>query len=116
SRIVLRGGSAIFKARHAATLRLEGLTFDGGGLPLGSHEAALLDVEDVDDLGLDDCEFLESGSAGVRFRACAGRVENSRFQSIGTVGLLLDQSRGMRASGNVVADCGDTGILVSRDE
>src|SRR4029078_12812 len=38
SRVVLRGGSAIFKARHAATVRLEGMTLDGGGLPLGSHE------------------------------------------------------------------------------
>jgi uncharacterized secreted repeat protein (TIGR03808 family) len=116
SRVVLRRGSAIFKARHAATVRLEGLTLDGGGLPLGSHEAALLDAEDVDDLVVDDCDFLKSGSAGIRLRACAGRVENSRVQSVGTVGLLLDQSRGMRASGNVVGDCGDTGILVSRDE
>jgi uncharacterized secreted repeat protein (TIGR03808 family) len=116
SRVVLRGGSAIFKARHATTLRLEGVTLDGAGRPLGSNEAALLDVEDVGDLVLDDCDFLQSGSAGARLRGCAGRVENSRFQSIGTKGLVLDQSRGMRASGNVVSDCGDTGILVSRDE
>ncbi len=115
SRLVLRSGSALLKARGARLLRLEGLTLDGAELPLGSPEAGLLDAEDVADIAVDDCEFLESGGAGARIRASTGRVENSRFQSIGTIGLLLDQSRGMRASGNSVADCGDTGILVSRD-
>jgi uncharacterized secreted repeat protein (TIGR03808 family) len=32
-----------------------------------------------------------------------------------TIGLHLAQSRGMAVSDNVVADCGDTGILVERD-
>jgi len=116
SRLALRAVRAAGDARHTDTLRLEGITFDGGGLSLGSPEAGLVDADDVADLVIEDCDFLESGGAGARLRSCAGRVESSRFQSIGTIGLLLDQSRGMRASGNVVTDCGNTGILVSRDE
>jgi len=115
SRLVLREGSALLKAVGAAQVRLEGLILDGAGVPLRGPEAGLLDVEDADDVVLDDCEFLQSGGAGARIRASAGRIENCRFESIATVGILLDQSRGMRASGNVVADCGNTGILVSRD-
>ena len=116
TRIVLRSGSALLRARGATRLALEGLTFDGAGIPLADPEAGLVDAEDVSSLALDDCEFLESGGAGARLRACAGRVEDCIFQSIATVGLLLDQSRMMRATGNTLADCGNTGILVSRDE
>ena len=94
TRIVLRSGSALLRARGATRLALEGLTFDGAGIPLADPEAGLVDAEDVSSLALDDCEFLESGGAGARLRACAGRVENCIFQSIATVGLLLDQSRG----------------------
>ncbi len=49
-------------------------------------------------------------------RATAGRVTNSRFDTIGTIGIHLSQANGMEVSGNFVADCGDTGILVIRDQ
>lgn len=109
-----RGGPALLSSRHAALLRLEGLTLDGGALPMETL-AALLDADDVADLALDDCRFMDSGGAGAKLRACSGRIENSRFDNLGTIGLWLDQSRSMRATGNVIENCGDTGILVSRD-
>lgn len=114
SSVRFRGGSTLFRARNAGMVRLEGLTFDGGGLPLETG-AGLLDAEDVADFILDDCTFVASGGAGAKLRDCSGRIENCRVATVGTVGLWLDQSRGMRVSGNVVEDCGDTGILVSRD-
>ena len=109
-----RGGSTLLRARHANMLRLEGLTLDGGAMPL-EPSAGLLDAEDVTEIVLDDCVFAASGSAGAKLRDCGGRVENCRFTTIGTIGIWLSQSRGMRANGNVLDDCGDTGILVSRD-
>jgi uncharacterized secreted repeat protein (TIGR03808 family) len=114
SSLRFRGGSGLFRARHTSLLRLEGLTLDGGALPL-APETGLLDAEDVDDLVLDDCTFVGSGGAGAKLRDCAGRIENCSIATIGTIGIWLNQSRGMRVSGNVLDDCGDTGILVSGD-
>jgi len=114
SRLRFRGGSALLSARHARTLRLEGLTLDGAAVPL--QEAGLLDADDVAELVLADCAFIGSGAAGAKLRGCEGRIENCRTKAIGTIGLWLQQSRGMRVTGNVVEDCGDTGILVARDE
>ncbi len=112
SRLVFAGGDFMLRSEHARRLRLEGVTLDGGALPLSS---ALLDVDGVDDIAVDDCDFVASGAAGVHLRAAAGRVSNSRFDLIGTVGVYLRQSNGLEVSGNSVTNCGDTGILVARD-
>lgn len=111
-----RGEDAALRARGAEMIRLEGLTFEGGGGSDPPRHSALLDIEETADLVLDDCAFENAPGAGARLRACAGRVDSSRFRAIGTIGLWLEQSRGMRAAGNVLEDCGDTGILVSRDD
>jgi uncharacterized secreted repeat protein (TIGR03808 family) len=70
----------------------------------------------VDDLVLDDCVVMASAAAGFSLRDCAGRVERCRVSGARTIGLHLSQSRAMAVTDNVVAECGDTGILVERDE
>jgi uncharacterized secreted repeat protein (TIGR03808 family) len=112
SRLVFAGGDFMLRSEHARRLRLEGVALDGGALPLSS---ALLDVDGVDDIAVDDSDFVASGAAGIRLRAAAGRVTSSRFDLIGTIGVYLRQSNGLEVSGNSVTNCGDTGILVARD-
>jgi uncharacterized secreted repeat protein (TIGR03808 family) len=107
------GGSFFLQSRGAAMLRLHGITLDGGGLPLDAP--ALLDVEDAADLVIDDSWLTNSSAAAVNLRASAGRVERSRFTHARTIGIDVDEARGMTVSGNVAADCGDTGILIERD-
>jgi len=114
SRLVFAGGPSMLRAAHGERLRLEGITLDGGARPL--EAASLLDADDIADVAIDDCDFLASAAAGLRLRASGGRVERSRFDLNGTVGIHLRQSKGMSVEGNVVANCGDTGILVARDE
>jgi uncharacterized secreted repeat protein (TIGR03808 family) len=114
SRLVFRGGNSLLSARHADMLRLEGLTLDGAGVPL-PEGGALVDVDDVGDLVFLDCSFADSSAAAGKVRNAAGRVENCRISRVGTIGVWLLQSRGMRVRGNSIEDCGDTGILVARD-
>ncbi len=115
TRLAFRGGAFMLRARNAERLRMEGVAVDGLGLPL-DDAPALLDADNVDDLVLDDCAFSASAAGAVSLRACAGRVERSSIAGARTVGLDLMQSRGMAVLDNVVAECGDTGILVGRDE
>ena len=114
SRLVFAGGAFMLRAEHAKRLRLEGVMLDGDALPL--LDSALLDADDVADVAVDDCDFIDSGGAGMKLRAAAGRVENARLDNIGTVGIYLRQSNGMTVGGNTVSNCGNTGILVARDE
>ena len=114
TRLVFGGGGFMLATKSAQRLRLEGVTLDGQNFPL--EAPALLDADDVADCVIDDCEFLGSGAAGLTLRAAAGRVERSRSTSNRTIGIDIAMARGMSVADNVVADCGDTGILVRRDE
>ncbi len=114
TRLAFRGGRFMLAARHARALRLEGVTLDGSALPLEAR--ALLDAEDAADVAIDDCRVTGSAASGVWLREAAGRVTRSRFDAIRHVGIDVDQSRGMEVAGNRVADCGDTGILIERDQ
>ncbi len=116
TRLVCGGGVYRLRADGAATLRMEGLVLDGLGLPLDPYVRALLQVDGVDEVALDDCEVLGSEAGAIVLRDCAGRAERLRLHGARTVGLYVEQSRGMEVTGNSVFDCGDTGILVQRDE
>lgn len=115
TRLVFGGGPFMLRARHATRLRLDGITLDGDALPLDPAVPALLDAGDVDDVAIDDCTVTASGAAGVTISNSAGRVERSRFDTIGTVGIDIAEARGMAVTGNVVDGVGNTGILVRRD-
>jgi len=113
SRLVFAGGASMLRAVHGEHLRLDGIILDGAARPLQTE--ALLDVDEFAEVAVEDCDFVSSTAAGVKVRASRGRVENSRFDQNGTVGIYLRQSKGMSVEGNVVTDCGNTGILVARD-
>ena len=113
--LAFRGGGYMLRARGASLIRLEGIGLDGSGLPIAGAEG-LLAAESVDRLSVTDCEIAASAAAGLALKDCAGRVERSRIVAAGTVGIVTLQSRGMAVLDNVVSECGDTGILVIRDE
>ena len=115
TRLAFRGGAFMLRARDAQTLRLEGIVLDGSGPRLDASVPGLLDADTVDDLVLDDCVFLGSSAAAAALRSCAGRIERCRISGA-RIGLDLMQSRGLSVTGNVVSECGDTGIFVGRDE
>ena len=113
TRLVFGGSGFMLAAKGLQFLRLEGVTLDGQNLPL--EAPALLDADEVADCVIDDCEFLGSGAAGLTLRAAAGRVERCRSHQNRTIGIDIAMARGMAIADNVVADCGDTGILIRRD-
>jgi uncharacterized secreted repeat protein (TIGR03808 family) len=115
SRLVFAGGPFMLAAEQGQTLRIFGITFDGDGKPLDPDMPALLYADDVADIGVDDCAFQNSAAAGLIIRAAAGRVERCRVSAVRTVGIELQEARGMRVTGNALADCGDTGILVAHE-
>jgi uncharacterized secreted repeat protein (TIGR03808 family) len=117
TRLIYRGGSFMMRARGAALLRLDGITVDGAGLPLDKAAGrGLLVVDTADNVVLDDCEFVASEAAAAILRTCSGRIADCRISDAGTVGIRLVESRGMLLRGNSVTACGDTGILVEREE
>ncbi|WP_161140271.1 TIGR03808 family TAT-translocated repetitive protein [Propylenella binzhouense] len=114
TRLVFGGGRHMLRAAHTRRCRLQGLSIEGGDRPLGGDVKALVDCRDVGDLAIDDCDVAASAGAGIALTGCAGRIEGTRVGAVRAAGIDLVDSRGLTVAGNVVADCGDGGILVQR--
>ena len=104
----------MLRARHAHVAPAGRADLDGAGLPLDASVPASSTPTTVDDLVLDDCAFLGSGAR----RRGAARLRRPR-RALPHRGDAHGRPRprcsraAWRSTGNVVADCGDTGILVS---
>jgi uncharacterized secreted repeat protein (TIGR03808 family) len=72
TRLLFGGGNFMLRAEGAATLRIEGLVLDGLGLPLDPGTRGLFDADSVDEVVLEDCEFLGSEAGAVVLRNSPG--------------------------------------------
>ncbi len=113
TRIVMAGDRLLSASDGRVELR--GLTLDGAGRPLGRGARALLDAAGCE-VDIADCVFADSGGSGISLDGGAGRVERCSITGAAETGIYVVQSRGLSIADNVVADCGNGGILVHRRE
>ena len=100
-------------ARNAKRIALSGLSFDGQNQKVGPW-GSVLGFFDVADLRLTDCIVGRGSDLGLLLERCGGRIEKCTIASIGSYGLLSRDGRALVVADNLVADCGDGGILVHR--
>lgn len=113
TRIVHGGDGHLLAADGAEHVHLSDLVFDGVNRPLRGAKG-LVDLRLVADLTIEGCSVVGSGGNGVALEACSGRVERNRITGAAEAGLYSVDAGGLLVAGNVVADCGNGGILVHR--
>lgn len=111
--LVLGEDGPIFAAKGAKRIVLSGLAFDGQNRGNGAA-GALLAFDDVADLRLSDCIVGRAAAIGLLAERCGGRIERTTIASVGSYGLFSRDGRGLVIADNLVADCGEGGILVHR--
>jgi len=102
-------------ARRIKRTAISGIVLDGLDIKLGQR-SGLLNVEEVLDLALSDCEFANAGSVGLTLSRTAGRIERNRFRSMRDSALFSLDSRGLSIEANTVEDCGNNGIQLWRSQ
>ncbi|CAN7518651.1 TIGR03808 family TAT-translocated repetitive protein [Bosea sp. LjRoot237] len=102
-------------ARRIKRTAISGIVLDGLDIKLGQR-GGLLNVEEVLDLALSDCEFANAGSVGLTLSRTAGRIERNRFRSMRDSALFSVDSRGLSIEANTVEDCGNNGIQLWRSQ
>jgi uncharacterized secreted repeat protein (TIGR03808 family) len=105
------GSGALLRGGRGARLRLSGLTLDGLSRPLNGA-GALVEVESVSNLAIEDCEIAASAGTGLRISRCGGRVIRCLVRDAASAGIHAQDSTGLEISDNRVRDCADNGILV----
>jgi uncharacterized secreted repeat protein (TIGR03808 family) len=102
-------------ARRIKRAAISGLVLDGLDIKAGQR-SGLLNAEEVLDLSLSDCEFVNAGSVGLTLNRTAGRIERNRFRSMRESALFSLDSRGLSIEANTVEDCGNNGIQLWRGQ
>jgi uncharacterized secreted repeat protein (TIGR03808 family) len=116
SRFIQSGTGSMLSSSGARRIELSNLIFDGGGRSLVGDQAALVHLRGVGNLLIDNCEIANAGGTGLGLESCGGRIERSRITGAREYGLYAVQSAGLSVTGNIVADCGNGGILIHRWE
>lgn len=111
TRLAAIGGAPLISARGAERIALDGVVLDGMAQDLGEAEG-LVDLADVEDARIEDCEVLNSWGDGILMRGCGGQVRATTVAGARGTGLFSLDGSDLDISGNRVRDCGDNGIMV----
>ncbi len=111
-----RGGGQCLTAESVSGVRLDGLTIDGIGKPLGggSTLGALFQASKTSDLVLSDCRFAASLGHGISLSEASGRIDRCRITDIAGTALFSQNAKGLSINDNVIGECGNNGIQVWR--
>lgn len=113
SRLVHAGGANIVSARKCDHLGLDGLTLDGGNLPVREGEG-LLSVRDGTAVTIRDCGFIGSLGHGLVLERVAGEVAGCTFDDAAQTALFALDSTGLAVRANLVRRAGNNGIQIWR--
>ncbi len=115
TRLSFNGRKFLMRSDRADITHIQGIVFDGLGLPLSQRGQGLLSLNIVRDLKIDRCEFVASGLHGVDITGASGFIGHCSFFDIGDTAIFSKQSNGgMTITDNDIERCGNGGILVHR--
>ena len=107
------GSAAAISGRDLDHVSVEGLTVRGA-LALGPGVKGLIELEQVASLHL-AAVIVERGPVnGIALTGCAGIVTGCHITGAAKAGLFSLDAGGLEITHNIVADCGNNGILVWR--
>ncbi|WP_162261699.1 TIGR03808 family TAT-translocated repetitive protein [Bosea sp. Root381] len=113
TRLLAARPGPLLVARGIGRAALSGMVLDGLALPATGREG-LLNAEEVGDLDVRDCEFVNAGSVGIVMHRTGGSVEASCFRLMRESALFSLDSRGLSIERNRIEDCGNNGIQLWR--
>lgn len=109
------GSEHFIYAENADHIELNGLTLDGGLLPVKGYAEANLTIADAKNILVENCHITNASQSGIKTFKSAGRISKNRIDTaVGTAGILGQSNAGMMISENVVSECANAGILVYR--
>ena len=116
SRLVYAGGDHMLVAYRSAIVRLANLVIDGANAALGEWVPGIVHLNDAADIEIAGCEVVDSAKSGIALDRCGGRIAGNRILRAADAGIRAIESTGLSVSDNLLADCGNAGILVYRWE
>jgi uncharacterized secreted repeat protein (TIGR03808 family) len=113
TRLVFGGGASMLLSEGASGIGLDGVTLDGGEIPLPARRG-LVHCLDGRDIRITDCEITASRGNGIWFENVAGEVSGNTITKIAATAIVSFDARGLVVTRNVIQDTNDNGIEILR--
>jgi uncharacterized secreted repeat protein (TIGR03808 family) len=112
TKLVFTGG-AMLLGEGAGHVTLNGITLDGGNLPLPERHGLIYCLGGRD-IRISDCEILNSGGNGIWIEQVAGDISNNIISSIAGTAIVSFDAQGLIVSRNTITGTNDNGIEILR--
>jgi uncharacterized secreted repeat protein (TIGR03808 family) len=113
TRLVFGGGASMLSSEGASGIGLDGVTLDGGEIPLPARRG-LVHCIDGRGIRIADCEITASRGNGVWLENVAGEVSGNTVTKITATAIVSFDARGLVVTRNVIQDTNDNGIEILR--
>jgi uncharacterized secreted repeat protein (TIGR03808 family) len=113
TRLVFGGGASMLSSEGASGIGLDGVTLDGGEIPLPARRG-LVHCLDGRDIRIADCEITESRGSGIWLENVAGEVSGSTITKTTATAIVSFDARGLVVTRNVIQHTNDNGIEILR--
>ena len=112
--LVFGGDGHMIVGERAEVVELQGLVIDGANRPLADYVPGLVHIAQSRGVAIENCTILGSQKSGLALDRSAGRIHRTTVSGAFAAGIRAIESTGLSIADNVVADCGNGGILVHR--
>lgn len=112
--LIYGGDGHFLSADRAERITLSGLVIDGANRWTGDGVDGLVDLRNVLDARMTDCDIRGAARDGIHLEQCGGIVRNCRISGAARFGLFSVEGRDVTIEGNRVSACGNGGIIVHR--
>jgi uncharacterized secreted repeat protein (TIGR03808 family) len=113
TRLVFGGGASMLSSEGASGIGLDGVTLDGGEIPLPARRG-LVHCLDGRDIRIADCEITASRGSGIWLENVAGEVSGSTITKTTATAIVSFDARGLVVTRNVIQHTNDNGIEILR--
>lgn len=113
TRLVHAGGPSLLSGEGAGSVALDGISLDGGNVPLPQRRG-LVHCLGGRDIRIRDCEISNSGGAGIWLEQVSGEISGSILSSIASTAIVSFDALGLIVARNTIVGTNDNGIEILR--
>ncbi len=111
TRLIFTNGPSLLYASQADALKLSGLTFDGGGVPL-QRGRGLIQLTASRDVTVNDCEIARAGGTALLLEQVEGDIARNTVTDAANIAIHSYNARRLTVRGNIVRRSGNGGIWI----
>jgi uncharacterized secreted repeat protein (TIGR03808 family) len=113
TKLLFTGGTSLLLSEGADHIGVNGITLDGGGLPLPTRRG-LVHCLGGRDVRIADCEIVGSGGNSIWFEQVSGEVSGNIIIDTASTAIVSFDAQGLIVARNTIAGTNDNGIEILR--